>query len=309
MFPATSIRIVIRAVSQFVDDNASAMGAALAYYALFSLAPLLILAVLIAGSVYGEEAARDRVVEHFTEALGPEVAQEVARILDHALGSGKGRLAAGLGLAALVFGAVGAFLHVRYCLSRIWRLRPVVLHGLVHALLNYCLALVMVFSVALLLVVSLAISTLLPLLGEETGPVPLLGMPRLHALDAGVSVLLLSLFFALVYRVLSARRISWGYSAYGAIVSAVLFTIGKIVIGRYLASTTTASAYGAAGSLVLFLIWVYYSAQMFFFGAEMIQARRTRAEWMYAGAMLPVRALPPEEGREAMASAPDEGES
>jgi len=276
----TRLRILYRAAQQFGANGGAQMGAALAYYALFSTAPLLILAVTIAGLLFGETAAQERVRAHLNDVVGERGADEVMMLMNQAMRPSTGWLAAVVGIVTLVFGALGAFLHVRRCLLVIWRLENVAPSGLIGTLFNYLLAIVMVFTVALLLLFSLAVSTALPILidfWEET-------LPGTHTIwrwaEAGVSLLLLTLFFALVYRFMSGRRIPWKYVLYGSMVSALLFTVGKTVIGLYLAYSSTASAYGAAASLVVLLVWVYYSAQIFFFGAELIQARRTRAEWM-----------------------------
>jgi membrane protein len=280
----TSFRIMVRAVRQFAADDVSQMGAALAYYALFSTAPLLILAVLFAGFIFGEEAARARVSEHLTEVVGPASAREILALMDQAMRPTTEGLAAVLGIVVLVLGALGAFLHVRRCLCVIWRLEPPRGSGFLGTLLNYALAILMVLGVGLLLLLSLAVSTALLVLIQFFGEELPGGVALWRWLYAGASWLLLSLFFALVFRIMSGRRIAWGYVVYGSLITSLLFTAGKILISLYLAYTSTASAYGAAASLVVFLLWVYYSAQIFFFGAELVQARRTRAQWLSSSA-------------------------
>jgi membrane protein len=195
-----------------------------------------------------------------------------------------GQLAALCGLAILAVGALTVFLHIRNCLRVIWRLAPPGGGGgLVVTVLNYFLAVAMVLCVGGLLLLSLAVSTGLPFMIEwMSEELPCSGV-YLQWLDAAVTFLILTVFLALVYRIMSGRRIAWGYVLYGAGITALLFAAGKTLIGLFLAYTSTVSAYGAAGSLVAFLIWVYYSSQIFFFGAELIQARRTRAEWMGGG--------------------------
>jgi membrane protein len=129
------------------------------------------------------------------------------------------------------------------------------------------------------LAASAAVPALARFLGEDKP-----GEALWQWVEAGISFAWLSLFFALVYHIMSGRRIAWGYALYGALITALLFTLGKVLIGLYLGHTGTASAYGAAASLVVFLVWIYYSAQIFFFGAELVQARRTRGEWMAGSA-------------------------
>lgn len=274
----TSFRIVVRAATKFSEHDGAQMGAALSYYALFSTAPLLLLAVMLAGLFYGEEEARARVKEHLREQLGEQSAQLVTSWMNQAARPAEGRIAAGVGIGLLLVGSLSLFLHLRRCLCIIWDLELPKGSGLLLTLLNYLLAIVAVLCVGLLLLVSLAASTAVAVLTRyEQLPG---GRTLWHWVEVGISFLLLTLFFAVVYRVLSGRQVSWRYLWYGAFISAVLFTIGKLLIGLYLAYTSTASVYGAAGSLVVFLVWVYYSSQIAFFGAELIQARRTRSEWM-----------------------------
>jgi membrane protein len=280
----TSLRILIRAGSQFGANNDAQMGAALAYYAVFSTAPLLVLAVLAADLVYRREAATARLTELLTRGLGAEGARAVTSWMEHTAHPAQGTLAAVLGIGFLVLGTLGGFLHVRRCLCVIWRLEPLGGTGFLGTVLNYALAGLAVPVVGVLLLVSLAASTAVGVAISLMGQGLPGGAAVWHWIDAGVSFLLLAVFFAVVSRVLSAWQIPWRYLWYGSFISAFLFTIGKTLIGMYLAYTSTVSVYGAAGSLVVFLVWVYYSAQILFFGAELIQARRTREEWLAAPA-------------------------
>jgi membrane protein len=276
----TSARIFFRAARQFGSDGGAQMGAALAYYALFSTAPLFILAVMLAGPIFGEQAARERVRKHVTEIVGPETAREVNHLMETAARPAGGGLAAAIGGAALLLGALSVFLHLRRCLCVIWRLDLPERQGAVKALLNYAIAIIMVLGVGILLFLSLAASVALPLLVDYLDKDFPVGARFWHWLDAGTSFVLLNLFFAFLFRVMSGRRILWRHVLYGTVITALLFTVGKTLISLYLGYTGTASAYGAAGSWVVFLVWMYYSAQITFFGAELVQARRTRAEWL-----------------------------
>lgn len=277
---STSIRIVVRAATRFSEHDGAQMGAALSYYAVFSTAPLLLLAVMLASLFYDEEAARAQVKTHLTEMLGPQSAEEISSWMKREGRPEGGRLAAVVGISLLLVGTLGLFLHVRRCLCIIWELEPPQGSSLLLTLLNYLLAIVAVLCVGLLLLVSLAASTAVAIMVHLMGDKLPGGASLWHWVEVGLSFLLLTLFFAVVYRVLSGRKVSWGYIWYGAFVCAVLFTIGKKLISLYLAYTSSTSIYGAAGSLVVFLVWVYYSSQIAFFGAELIQARRTRSEWM-----------------------------
>jgi len=259
------------------------MGAALAYLSLFSIAPLLVIAISIAGLVFGPDAARGAVETQLNQALNNN-----KTAVDFVLGMLKqvnrpktGLLATIAGFVALVVGALGVFLHLRGALRRIWRLEPPGGGGFLATLLDYLLAIIMVLCCGGLLLVSLTVSTALAFVGTFVGnrfTSRFPGGPLLcQSLEFLVSFAFITLLFAIVFRVLSARRIPWGQIWYGAAVTSLLFTVGKTLIGYYLAYTGTASAYGAAGSLVVFLIWVYYSSQIVFFGAEVVQARRMLA--------------------------------
>jgi membrane protein len=273
----TSFRIIYRAGAKWVEHQDAKMGAALAYYALFSIAPLLILAVHIAGLVFGADAARGKVVEHLQHYIDVDSARMIQSLLQDAGQLEFGSWAALGGLAAVVAGALGIFLHVRDVLCKVFKLAPPHENTFLAILVDYFLAILMVLITGLLLLGSLAASTALALLSDVLND--FLSLPW-QLLEAVVSFAFLTLVFAAVYRVLSGNRLPWGYVWYGAAICSLLFTLGKTLLGFYLAYTSSASAYGAAGSLVVFLIWVYYSAQLLFFGAELIQARRTRAEWM-----------------------------
>ncbi len=277
---STSYHILVRATQQFGKDNATEMGAALSYYALFSTAPLFVLAVMLASVIFGQEAARAAVRDNITTLVGPESAKEINAWMESAAAPSGGTLATIISVAVMLIGAIGVFVHIRQCLCVIWHLDLPKSNGVLAIVMNYFLSIVMVACVGLLLLLSLAVSTALPMVMRIMGS-DFPGSAFLwHGLDALLSFALLTLFFALIFRVMSERRIDWGYVWYGSLVSALLFIVGKFLIGLYLAYASPASAYGAAGSLVAFLVWVYYSSLIFFFGAELVQARRTRAEWL-----------------------------
>jgi membrane protein len=270
----TSWHLLKTAAGQWSADHASEKGAALAYYTLFSIAPLLVIAITIAGLVFGEEAARGAVAAQLTDALGKDAAGAVQDLLAQVNEPGAGTFATVASIVTLLLGALGSFLHLRSALSRIWRLSPPGGGGILAIVLDYAIAVLLVLLTGGLLLVSVIASAVLTYLGQRfEGHIPGGHLPW-RILEFVVSVAFLTLVFAVIFRVCSANRIAWGLVWFGAALTSLLFTIGKTLIGLYLGSTGTASAYGAAGSLVLFLIWVYYSAQILFFGAELIQARR-----------------------------------
>lgn len=273
----TSFRILVRAAQQWSANNDSRLGAALAYYALFSIAPMFVIAVMIAGAALGEDAARGHVEEQLRDIVGPESAGFIQKLVEHAA-EPRGAWAPGVSIALLVIGALGMFLHVRGALSGIWKLTPPHGNGWLGVLWDYTLALIMVFFCGIFLLASLAASMLVTIF-QPTLEDWISGL-RWQWVETGLSFLYLTILFAAMYRILSGGRISWKYVVYGSFIAAVLFTLGKKLLGWYFVYASPASAYGAAGSLVVFLMWVYYSSQTLFFGAELIQARRTRKEWM-----------------------------
>ena len=274
----TSIRIFVRAAKQWSANGGTRQGAALAYYALFSIAPLLVIAVTIAGAVFGEDAAKGQVETHLRDIIGPESAKAIEKLVENAAQPRTGVWASSVSIALLVIGALGMFLHVRGALCSIWKLESARGSTLLGFLLDYALALVMVFFCGILLLVSLSASMFVAIWQSDLAE----WLPWLpwHWVEMGLSFLYLTILFAAMYRILSGGRIRRGYVVYGSFIAAVLFTFGKTLLGWYFVYSTTVSAYGAAGTLVVFLVWVYYSAQILFFGAELIQARRTRHEWL-----------------------------
>lgn len=279
----TSFHIIWRACQQWSANNDSRLGAALAYYTLFSVAPLLVIAIRIAGLFFGEDAARGKVVEQLEQFVGSDAAHAIQTLVEFAGESKAEGWTTVLTFGVLVIGSLSVFLQVRGALCGIWKLPLPRGSTILGFFLNYLLALIMVLCTGALLLLSLAASVLMPIFQRWID----VNFPGIHfpwqLVEIALSMVLLTLLFMAVFRILSGRRIAWSYVVYGSIITALLFSIGKWLVGLYLAYTHTASAYGAAGSLVVFLIWVYYSAQILFFGAELIQARRTRHEWMTGG--------------------------
>lgn len=264
------------AATYWVEDQAAQMGAALAYYALFSLAPLLIIAITLVGQACGTEAARAEILHWVRESTSDEGAAAVQTLLDHQRHLPEGPGAWLLGIATLCFGAVSVFTHLRACLHRIWRLpRPTAQHVVVGFVRTYLFAILMVLLTCVFFLVLLVASTALTLLREEN-PAWLPADHLVWLVDFVTSGLLLLVLFAFTYRFLSDGAVRYRYVWGGALVSAGLFTVGKMAVGFYLARSEVPAGFGAAGSLVVLLIWVYYSAQIFFFGAEVIRVRLER---------------------------------
>jgi membrane protein len=253
--------------SEWMEDKAPRLGAALAYYTIFSLAPLLVIVIGIAGLVFGHEAAQKQMGAQVQNLVGPEGGKAVEAMVTSASKPGSGTLGTVLGIIMLLVGAAGLFTQLQDALDTVWEVEPKPGRGIWGVVKDRFLSFSMVLGVAFLLLVSLvvsaALSALVGLLGEwKTG---VLG----HALQVVLDLGVITLLFAMIFKFLPDAEIAWGDVWLGAFLTAVLFTLGKFLLGLYIGQSGVGSAYGAAGSLAVLLIWLYYSAQIFLFGAEL----------------------------------------
>ena len=254
------------------EDYAPSMGAALSYYSLFSIAPLLLIVIGIAGAAFGEEAARGAIFGQLQGLIGADSAKAVEAMLQAADKPKQGLVSTIIGVAILVLGAMTVFGELQNALDRIWRAPArTQTSGLWNLLRTRLLSFGMILGVAFLLMVSLVLSAALAALGKWWGPA--FGVLA-HGVDILVSFGLVTVVFALIYRFIPRVHVAWHDVWLGAAVTSLLFAIGKFLIGLYLGKASVASTFGAAGSLVVLMIWVYYSAQIFLFGAEFT--------WVYA---------------------------
>jgi membrane protein len=257
-----------KAVKAWIDDRAPSMGAALSYYTVFSIAPLLLIVIAIVGVVLGNDAAQTAVVAQLQALLGEQIGDVVTGMLEHVDRPGQGVIAAAVGVVALVVGATTVFAELQDDLDRIFespdRPAPSGLWGWLRARI---LSLGLVLTAGFLLLVSLLVSTALAALGEWFGS---FGAWQLlaKALNFALSFGLVTAIFALMYRYMPQGRTEWRDVWIGAAVTALLFNLGKVLIGLYLGRSSVTSGFGAAGSMALLLVWVYYSAQIFLLGAE-----------------------------------------
>ncbi len=280
MFFITSFRIVYRACVKWSENGGARLGAALAYYTIFSVPPLMLIAIHTSGAIFGEDAAEQRVHKSVEQITGPTVAKFVEKLVETAAQPTETAWTPTLSIAILVVTALGAFLHMRNSLCMIWKLEPPHDNSWLGMLWDYTLAVIMVFVFAILIMCTLAASLAVPVLLRFMQEAEVPEEVGLQWIEMGMSFVFLTVLFATVYRILSGGRVGWGYVIYGSLIAAVLFTLGKLVLSYYIVYSGTESMYGAAGSIVVFMMWVYYSSQILFFGAELIQARRTRHEWM-----------------------------
>ena len=261
--------LIRKSVEAWVGDYAPSMGAALAYYALFSIAPLLIIAIAVAGLVFGQEAARGEIVAQMQGLIGREGAIAVQDLLKNAHEPAQNIFATMVSIIMLVIGATTVFGELQSDLDRIWRVPASAKESGIWTLLRTrLLSFGMVLGLGFLLLVSLVVSAAIAALGKWWGGFIEGWEAFLHALDFSISFAITTLLFAMIYKLIPRAKIAWRDVWVGAAVTALLFDIGKFLIGLYLGNTGVASSFGAAGSLAVLLVWVYFSAQIFLLGAE-----------------------------------------
>ncbi|MBC7957103.1 MAG: YihY/virulence factor BrkB family protein [Cytophagales bacterium] len=272
---ATTWRLMKEAAIAWSDDYAASMGAALAYYTTFSAAPLLLIVVSVAGLVFGQDAARGEIFNQLNGMIGEEGAIAVQGLLQSVSKPAEGVLGTLVGTAVLLIGATTVFAELQDALDRIWR-APVRERssGLWSLLRARVLSFGMILGIGFLLMVSLVMSAALSALGRWWSP--LFGGWELLAqgVNLVVSFALITVIFAMIYKIMPRVRVAWRDVWVGAAVTALLFSIGKSLIGLYIGRSGVTSGFGAAGSLAVLLLWVYYSAQIFLLGAEFT--------WVYA---------------------------
>jgi len=266
--PAALWWVMKHALTGWWNDNVPRLGASLAYYTLFALAPILLIATAIAGLVFGAEAVRGEIVGQIQGLVGKEGAQAVQAMLEGAAKPSSSKLATAIGLLTFFLGSTGAFLELQTALNGIWRVKAKPSAGIRQLLLPRLISFGLVVAVGFLLLVSLLVSAALAALDRYMGN----AFPALAAIWQAANVLVsfgvITLLFALVYKVLPDVELRWRDVWIGGLVTAGLFSIGKFLIGLYLGRSTLASSYGAAGSVIVLLLWVYYSAQVVLLGAE-----------------------------------------
>jgi len=257
------------AALNWVHDYAQSMGAALAFYMMFSIAPLLLMVIAIAGLFFGEEAARGQIFAQLHELLGAPGALAVQGLLESTGKPAENVMATVFGLIFLFIGATSVFAELQDALDRIWRAphrpRAAGLWGLARARL---LSFGMILGIGFLLIVSLAFSAGLAALSKWWDPLFSGWASVANASELGLSVLLVTAVFAMIYKTMPRARIHWSDVWVGAVVTSLLFIAGKFLIGAYIGRSDISSRFGAAASLIVVLLWIYYSAQIFLFGAE-----------------------------------------
>ena len=262
-------RLVTATFSAWRSDYAQSMGAALAFYTMFSVAPLMLIVIGVAGYFFGTDTARVEVLAQLAGLMGKDGSQAVASLLASATDPSRRTTAAGIGLLVFIIGATSVFNELQDSLNRIWgvhgaRKRQGILSFVRARLLSFGI----VLAIAFLLLVSLLFSAALAAMGRLWGPTSVEWQFAVQLINILLGLLLMTVMFALIYKLIPQTKVGWTEVWIGATTTSVLFNIGKLLIGIYLGRRVVASGFGAVGSLAVFLLWVYYSAQIFLFGAE-----------------------------------------
>lgn len=269
-------QLIKSAFSAWIDDFAPSMGAALAFYTAFSLAPLLLIVIAVAGLVFGQEAAQGSIVSELRGLIGEQGASAVQTMLKNASSPSSGIMATVIGVITLLIGATTVFNELQDDLNRIWKVQPNNGSGFWNLIRTRLLSFGMILGIGFLLLISLVVSAMLAALGKYWGGL-FGGMEfLLHLVNFAISFGVTTVLFAMIYKILPSVRLAWRDVWIGAGVTALLFSIGKFLIGLYIGKSSVASAYGAAGAFVILLLWIYYSAQIFLLGAEFTKVYASR---------------------------------
>jgi len=270
-FVKSIFELVRQTASEWIDQGMSRLGAALAFYTLFAIAPLFVIVLAIAGLLFGEDAARHELFSQVSGLVGSEGGQAIQALVNAAQKPQTSAWATMIAVATLFVGATGVFVELQDAINSIWGVRRVPGRGLRNFIKDRLLSFTLVVGIGFLLLVSLVLSAGLSALGKFMAGL----LPAQAAIWQGVNFVVsfgvIALLFAMIFKVLPDVNIAWRDVWIGATLTALLFNLGKLLVGLYLGRSSVTSAYGAAGSLVIVLLWVYYSAQILFFGAKFTQ--------------------------------------
>lgn len=268
-------KLIKQTFSAYSNDDTWTLGAALSYYTVFSLAPILIIVIACMGFFFGREAVQGEVFGQLQQFLGPDGAKDVQEMLKAAYKPGSGTIATIIAVAVLIYGSTSVFYQLQTSLNRIWHVKPKPSGGIRKYIKDHILSFAMILGIGFLLLVSLAVSAGLQGFSDYINH-HLYKMPAalLSIMEIVVSIGVFTLLFAMIYRFLPDAEVKWRYVWAGSVATAILFELGKFLIGVYIGKAGVANAYGAAGSIVMVLVWVNYSSQLVFLGASFT--------WIYA---------------------------
>jgi membrane protein len=267
-FSRQVVHVMRCAVTEWLSHRASSKGAALAFYTLFSLAPILVLVIAIAGFFYGTDAAQGQLLDELRGLVGKQGAETIQAILAGARNKESGKLATIIATALLLVGATSAFAELKDSLDDIWDVPPPKDATWWDTVRTRLLSFGLILTLGLLLMFTLVVSAALSVLEKYLGGMWHSATIILGWVASGISFLVIAVMFGAIYKLLPRVKLSWHDVIIGALGTAIMFTLGKFAIGLYIGNSGTASSFGAAGSLIALLLWVYYSAQIFFLGAE-----------------------------------------
>ncbi|CAA9420497.1 MAG: Ribonuclease BN [uncultured Ramlibacter sp.] len=273
LHPKRFFRLLVQAVKNWSNDYAPSMGAAISYYTVFSLAPLLVIVIAIAGGVFGREAVQGTVSQQLSGVMGPQGAEMIEGLVASASDTDRGLVAGLISFFILLVGATTVFAELQSALDRIWKVpeanKPSGIFGLLRARL---LSFGLILGVAFLLMVSLVVSAGLAAFGSWAGGLMPGWETLLHLLNIAITLTFLTVLFAMIFKLMPSTPVSWRDVWVGAFVTAILFEVGKLLIGLYIGKSGMSESFAAAGAVVILLVWVYYAAQIFLLGAEFTKA-------------------------------------
>jgi membrane protein len=257
------------AFSGFIDDNAVKLSAALSYYTIFSIGPMLVIAMSLAGFFYGQEAVQGKLFGQIRGLLGTEAAAQVQSIIQNIQQTESGTLGTIVGGVILLIGATGIFIEIQDSINFIWSLKAKPKRGIVKLLMNRLLSFSLIISVGFLLLVSLVVNTAMDLLNERLMRMfPDTTVVLFYILNVAILIAVISVLFAIIFKVLPDGKIKWKDAFVGSIFTAILFILGKSAIGLYLGNSSLGVTYGTAAAVIIILTWVYYTSIILYFGAE-----------------------------------------
>lgn len=264
----TGWQILKQTFTEFSDNSVPRMSAALSYYTMFSIAPILLIVIFVSSIFYKKEAITGQLFAQIQGFVGSEAAAQIQDIVKHAATSNNTVIASIISIGVLIFTATGVFTEIQSSINQIWQLKAKPTKGLIKFLLNRFISLSMVMGLGFVLLVSLVVNTLLDVLLQQIVKVLPEGSVILtYVVNAAVTFMVISFLFGVIFKFLPDAKVQWKDVRTGAFVTAILFMLGKFGISFYLGKSDVGGTYGAAGSLVIILLWVYYSAMILYFGA------------------------------------------
>ncbi|MGI4021395.1 MAG: YihY/virulence factor BrkB family protein [Janthinobacterium lividum] len=265
-------KLLTGAFNGFLDDKGLKLSASLAYYTVFSLAPLLLLMISVAGAIYGKDAINNKIFGEINGLVGNDAAKQIQDMIKNVSLSGKTTSAVVIGGITLLFGATSVFAEIQDSINTIWKVKAKPKRGWLKLIQDRLLSSSLIVGLGFLLIVSLVVNGMvLALSGILTRFLPDITVIFVQAINLIISFLVITVLFGVIFKVLPDVKIGWKDVRSGALFTAVLFMIGRFLIGLYISTTGTGSTYGAAGSLIVILVWVYYTAAILYFGAEFTQ--------------------------------------